>query len=142
MWTSLEGDMYKSFSGSASYRASFKRPAENASQYILNLGQVAESAQVFMNGKKMATLIGPEYALTISAKDLKEDNLLEIHISNSMANRIIDLDRKNILWKKFNNTNFPAKFKENRGQDGLFNASSWKPRVSGLAGPVTLTSIQ
>ena len=59
-----------------------------------------------------------------------------------MANRIIYLDRRHILWKKFNNTNFPAKLPENRGEDMLFNASKWEPRVSGIAGPVTLTPVE
>ena len=142
MWTALEEDQYNIFSGTASYTVSFKRPAEPSSLYLLNLGQVAESAQVFMNGKKIGTLIGPEYDLTISAKDLKEHNLLEIRVSNSMANRIIDLDRKGVHWKKFNNVNFPSKLKENRGSDGLFNAAAWAPKKSGLAGPVTLTAIR
>jgi hypothetical protein len=141
-WTELNADAFKTFSGTASYSINFKRPEGSDSLYLLNLGKVFESAQVFINGKKMATLIGPDYTFTIAAQDLKTDNLLEIKVSNSMANRIIDLDKRKIIWKKFNNTNFPARFGTNRGADGLFNASKWEPKISGLAGPVTLTAIE
>lgn len=141
-WTDLNADAFKTFSGTASYSTHFKKPAGIASQYLLDLGKVYESAQVFINGKKVATLIGPDYTCMISAKDLKDDNLLEIKVSNSMANRIIDLDKRKVIWKKFNNTNFPARLPQNRGADGLFNASKWEPRTSGLLGPVTLTAVE
>jgi len=141
-WTTLNGDDVKIFSGTASYSAHFKKPSGSATKYLLDLGKVYESAQIFINGKKMATLIGPVYSVIIASKDLEDDNLLEVKVSNSMANRIIDLDKKNVFWKKFNNTNFPARMPQNRGPDGLFNASKWEPKISGLAGPVTLTAIK
>jgi hypothetical protein len=141
-WTELDGDAFTTFSGTAFYSVHFKKPSGSSSRYLLNLGKVYESAQVFMNGKMIATLVGPDYETTIAAKDLKDDNLLEIGVSNSMANRIIDLDKRNVFWKRFNNTNFPARMGQNRGADGLFNASKWEPRKSGLAGPATLTAIE
>ncbi len=140
-WTDLAGDAFKTFSGTASYSIHFKKPSGNASEYLLDLGKVYESAQVIINGKKLATLIGSVYAATIAGKDLKADNLLEIKVSNSMANRIIDLDKRKVFWKKFNNTNYPARQRQNRGADGLFDASKWEPRVSGLKGPVTISII-
>ena len=140
-WTDLDDNSYKIFSGTASYNTHFKKPDDKASQYLLNLGKVYESAQVFINGKKIATLIGPVYSVVINAKDLRDDNTIEIKVANSMANRIIDMDKRKIVWKKFNNTNFPARLAQNRGADGLFDASKWEPKVSGLTGPVTLTAI-
>ena len=73
---------------------------------------------------------------------MKENNQLDIEVSNLMANRIADLDRKGIEWKKFYNINFPAKMRENRGKDGLFDASKWEAKESGLIGPVTLTPVE
>jgi alpha-L-rhamnosidase len=140
-WTDFEG-AYKTFSGTTSYSIHFKKPAGRSSQYLLDLGKVYETAQVFINHKKIAGLIGPDYATMIHASDLKDDNLLEIKISNSMANRIIDLDKRGVFWKKFNNTNFPARLPQNVGADGLFDASKWEPKVSGLVGPVTLTALE
>ncbi|MGV3558002.1 hypothetical protein [Larkinella arboricola] len=34
-----------------------------------------------------------------------------------------------------------ARLRENRGADGNFTAEKWKPRESGLIGPVTLTPV-
>src|SRR5262249_25839834 len=69
---------------------------------------------------------------------LKERNTLEVAVSNLMTNRIIDLDRRGVNWKKFYNTNMPARRRENAGPDGLFTAARWTPRESGLIGPVAL----
>jgi hypothetical protein len=57
-----------------------------------------------------------------------------------MANRIADLDKRNVFWKKFYNINFPARRAENR-KNGLFDASGWEPRESGLLGPVNLYAL-
>jgi hypothetical protein len=141
-WTDIEDNSYKIFSGTASYRINFKKPSGSTAQYRLGLGKVFESAEVFINGKKMATLIGPDFSVTIAANILQADNLLEIKVANSMANRIIDLDKRKVFWKKFNNTNFPARFAQNRGAGGIFDASKWEPKISGLVGPVTLTAIK
>ncbi|MEO7309704.1 MAG: glycosyl hydrolase [Chitinophagaceae bacterium] len=141
-WTDMKDDAYQYFSGTASYSTHFQKPSEKSAQYVLDLGKVYESAQVILNGKKIATLIGPVYSVVINDKDLKASNQLEIRVSNSMANRIIDMDKKKIVWRKFNNTNMPARLGQNRGADGLFDASKWNPRPSGLAGPVTITAIK
>jgi hypothetical protein len=36
----------------------------------------------------------------------------------------------------------PSRLRENAGRDGLFTAAHWKPRASGLLGPVTLTPLR
>ncbi len=63
-------------------------------------------------------------------------------MTNRMANRIADLDRRGVPWKKFYNVNFPARRTENRGPDGLFSAARWEPLDSGLLGPVTLQPVR
>ena len=139
-WTQLEGDAYKSFSGTAKYAISFDRPERKSAAWLLDLGKVNETAEVFLNGKKLSTLIGPVFQVVIPASDVKEKNNLEIIIANLMANRIAYMDRNNITWKKFYNTNMPARRKEN-SKNGLFDASKWEPFPSGLIGPVSLTPI-
>lgn len=107
----------------------------------LNLGKVHETAEVFLNGKSIASLIGPSYTVNIPASALLPQNKLEIIVANLMANRIIYMDQHAIPWKIFYNTNMPARKKENV-VDGLFNASKWNPLPSGIAGPVTITPMQ
>ena len=76
----------------------------------------------------------------ISKENFKQSNTLEIIVANLMANRIIYMDRNNIPWKKFYNTNMPARRREN-AKNGIFDASEWKPLPSGLTGPVTITPV-
>jgi hypothetical protein len=140
-WTSLGGDELKSFSGTAKYTINFTRPEEAAADWLLDIGSVHESATLILNGKKLATMFTAPYRILIPYEMLKTDNLLEIEVSNLMANRIAYMDREGYRWKKFYNINFPARKRENIGKDGLFNASKWPPRISGLTGPVTLTPV-
>jgi hypothetical protein len=44
-------------------------------------------------------------------------------------------------WKKFYNTNMPARRREN-AKNGIFDASAWKPLPSGLVGPVTIMPLK
>src|SRR6187401_3044008 len=141
-WTGLDIAGVKEFSGTAEYSTRFKKPLENATSWSLDLGDVKESATIILNGKKIATLIGPSYTVTIPASALKADNTLEVIVTNSMANRIIDLDKRGVQWKKFYNINMSARLPENRGADGLFTAAEWQPKPSGLLGPVTITPLK
>jgi hypothetical protein len=137
-WTTFGAEDYPSFSGTASYTLSFARPQQTSAWWLLDLGVVKESAEVFLNGKSLGTLIGPLYQCYIENSLLKDGNVLEVKVSNLMANRIADMDKKGIFWKKFYNINFPARKAENR-KNGLFDASQWKPRDSGLIGPVNFS---
>lgn len=139
-WTQSGGDDVKNFSGSAIYSTSFSKPAGKADAWKLDLGNVSSSAEVYINCKKYATLIGPYFDVEIGDKDLKRENTLEIVVSNLMANRIAWMDRNGIEWKKFYNVNMAAKLKENT-KNGIFDASHWLPMQSGLLGPVTLTPL-
>jgi hypothetical protein len=140
-WTELGGAQGRAFSGTARYTIRVSRPAQAAAAWRLHLGRVHETARVRLNGRELGTLIGPDYSLTIQAAQLALDNRLEIEVSNLMANRIADMDRRGLPWKIFYNVNMPASRPENRGADGLFDASRWEPRPSGLLGPVTLTPL-
>jgi hypothetical protein len=140
-WLRLDGDAYKSFSGTARYALTFNRPQGN-SDWWLDLGRVAESARVRLNGQELGTLITSPFRVRIPAALLKDSNTLEVEVSNLMLNRVIDMERRGVKYKKFYNTNFPPRRPENRGADGLFDATKLAPRDSGLLGPVTLTPIE
>jgi hypothetical protein len=141
-WTELPDAANKIFAGTAQYSIHFAKPATEAAAYVLDLGKVAWSAEVLLNGKSIATVLGPVYRVTIPAGQLKTDNLLEIRVSNGMTNRIIDLEKRGVPWKKFYNTNFPARLAENRSANGLFTAAAWQPETSGLLGPVTIAPLK
>jgi len=141
-WTKLAGEAGQKFSGTATYSITFAQPSGAAQGYLLDLGRVAQSARVQLNGQNLGTLIGPAYQIYIPKNQLKASNTLTVSVSNGMANRIIDMDRTGQEWKKFYNVNMAARLKENRGDDGLFTAAKWTPVESGLLGPVTLAPVQ
>jgi hypothetical protein len=141
-WTNFSGEAVKWFSGSASYTTSFSKPQGQTGDWLLDLGRVAESARVKLNARELGALIKAPYRIRIPKELIKEQNDLEVVVSNLMSNRIVDLDRRNVNWKKFYNINMPARRRDNAGPDGLFNAARWTPRDSGLIGPVTLTPIE
>jgi glycosyl hydrolase family 106( putative alpha-L-rhamnosidase) len=140
-WTELDGDDVKDFSGVARYSISFSLPTVQSPWWSLDLGKVNETAEVILNGKSIATLIGPRFKCRIPLSAFGPTNKLEIVVANLMANRIAYMDRNNIPWKIFYNTNMPARRRENL-KNGLFDASAWKPLTSGLSGPVTLTPVK
>lgn len=141
-WTELPGEDVKNFSGTAEYSTVFPMPAIQASHYRIDLGTVYESAEIVLNGKKLATLLGPSYYVVVPASSFKDNNELRIQVTNGMANRIADLDRKGVKWKKFYNTNLQARLAQNRGADGVFTAEKWPVKISGLGGPVSITPLK
>ena len=62
--------------------------------------------------------------------------MLELEVTNLAANRIRDLDRRQVLWKVMREINFVnINYKP-------FDASGWPLQPSGLLGPVTLTPLR
>ncbi|BAV07974.1 alpha-L-rhamnosidase [Filimonas lacunae] len=141
-WTELGGEDVKAFSGIAAYQIGFATPQGSAEAWRLHLDQVYGSAEVYLNGKKLITLLGPDYSIDIPATALQPQNQLEIKVANLMANRIIDMDKHQVPYRIFYNTNFQAHDKANRGSDGLFTAINWNPLPSGINGNVTLTPLK
>ncbi len=141
-WTKFAGEAGKAFSGTAKYAITFAKPQATGDAYRLDLGRVADSCRVSLNGEELGTLIAPPFQIDIPANKLKDQNTLEVFVSNLMANRIADMDRRGVQWKKFYNANVAARDAANRGRDGYFTAANWAPRDSGLIGPVTITPLE
>jgi len=140
-WTTFGRDA-EVFSGTAVYTASFPRPKGTDRAWQIDLGRVAESARVRLNGRDIAASIGAPHQVVVDASAFRATNTLEVSVTNLSANRIKDLDARDVPWKKFYNVNFPARFPDNRGADGLFSAAKWEPLESGLLGPVTLLGVR
>ena len=137
-WTEFDDADAKNFSGIGRYTIEFAKPAGDADAWVLDLGEVHESAEVRLNGESLGVVFTAPYRVRIPADKLKaEGNTLEIDVANLMANRIADLDRQGVRWQKFYNVNMSPRRPENRGPGGAFSAAKWEPLPSGLAGPVT-----
>jgi hypothetical protein len=131
-WTNWDGEDYRNFSGTAAYSVKFDRPEAEADSWVLDLGRVAESASVTLNGRSLGTAFSLPFQIEIPVDILKDSNRLEIEVTNLAANRIADLDRRGVIWRKFHDINFVSIRYE------AFDASEWPAMESGLIGPVRL----
>ncbi len=135
-WTELGGDEAKRFGGTARYRVEFEAPAAKADDWLLDLGDVRESARVRLNGHEVATAWSLPFRLRVGQWIQPGRNVLEVDVTNLAANRIRDLDQRGVKWKimreiNFVNINYQP-----------FDASKWSLTPSGLLGPITLTPLQ
>jgi hypothetical protein len=133
-WTMQDDIETRRFAGTAAYSLKFIVPADAAGRdWRLDLGRVAESARVRLNGAEVATLWCPPFSAELGRALRPGENLLEIEVTNVAANRVRDLDLRHVNWKSFYEINF-VNFEYRP-----FDASTWPIRDSGLIGPVVLT---
>jgi hypothetical protein len=127
-WTKFAGEPGERFAGTVRYSRSFNIQPD-LRHWTLDLGKVADSARVIVNGKPAATLIAPPFR---SEVELAEQNEIVIEVTNVAANRIRDLDRRRVEWKIFKDINIVGiNYRP-------LDASRWPVREAGLLGPVTL----
>lgn len=133
-WTAWPGDAdaLRAFSGTARYTLTFDRPAGAADAWLLDLGRVFHSARVRLNGEDRGTLYAHPFRLRLPDTLQATGNRLEIEVTNLMANRLADLDRRKVAWRNFFFVNIEYK---------PFDASAWEPLDSGLLGPVRLIPV-
>ena len=123
----------RAFSGAARYTTEFERPTTEAGGWAIDLGAVCHSACVRLNGHDLGTVFSAPFRLLLPEGVLEDRNRLEIEVTNLMANRLADLDRRGVAWQKF--------FFVNMGYQP-FDASAWDPLPSGLLGPVCLVPLR
>jgi hypothetical protein len=117
------GEYHRSFNLSES---AIGKPAQ------ITLGDVRETAEVWINEVNIGTAWSLPYNLEIPEGTLKTQNEIKIKVRNLSANEIKYMDIKKVNWKKFYDINIvDIQYKP-------FDASSWKPVDSGLLGPITL----
>ncbi len=132
-WTTLGQDA-ENFSGTVRYEIEFAGPDVNADNWRLNLGDVRESAKVWLNG----TYLGDAWSVPfiLDTGKLQNTNKLVIQVTNLAANRIRAKELRNEEWKIFHEINIVDKdYKE-------FDAAEWNSMPSGLLGPIQLTPLK
>jgi hypothetical protein len=135
-WTTLGGEDAQRFAGTARYAVRFERPPAVASDWQLDLGDVRESARVELNGRSLGTLWSRPFRVRLGQALRPGENVLQVEVTNLPANRIRDLDRRGVPWKRFHDINVVnVDYKP-------FDAATWPLTDSGLLGPVTLTPLR
>ncbi|MDA3925423.1 MAG: glycosyl hydrolase [Kiritimatiellae bacterium] len=134
-WTEIGDKEARRFAGTGRYSIEINIP-EGADDWEIDLGDVRESARVYINGKSAASLYSVPYSAPVGKYLNPGRNLLEIEVTNLSANRIRDLDFRQVNWKIFHEINLvDHNYRK-------FDASKWPLVPSGLLGPVTLTPMK
>lgn len=136
-WTELDSENAKNTMATACYSITFdvENPAA-ADDWLLSLGDVRESARVRVNGQEVATLWAVPYNCKVGHYLRPGKNTLEVEVTNLPANRIADMDRKEVKWRIFKDINIAALgYKK-----GTY--AHWEPVSSGLLGPVSVIPLK
>ena len=142
-WEGLNDDSAKVTMGTGVYETTFDLPispsgAGGAIQHPssntqIDLGDVRESARVYINNVYVGCAWCVPYVLNLDGKILKPTgNHIRIEVTNLPANRIADMDRKKVNWRKFDDINIVNINYKTR------KYNNWKPMPSGLNGSVKI----
>ena len=123
-WSKSSDPGLRYFSGTATYRQTFKLPAKAGKHLVLDLGEVREVAEVLVNGKSAGILWKPPYRADLTGLTKPGTNTLEVRITNLWVNRLIGDAQPSAKPITF------TTLKTYRADAPL--------RPSGLMGPVTL----
>ncbi|MFA9188610.1 glycosyl hydrolase [Flavobacterium magnesitis] len=133
-WTKISPET-EAFSGTALYTLQFDAPKVAADNWQLNLGDVRESAKIWLNGEYIGDAWSVPFTINLG-KLKKGKNELKVQVTNLSANRVIDMEKKGKEWKIFYEINMVDK------DYNKFDATKWAPMPSGLTTPVTITPLK
>lgn len=131
-WTNLDTPNAKATMATGVYTTEVELPAITADEWVLDLGDVRESARVRINGQEAGTAWATPFQLRIGKFLKAGKNKIEVEVTNLPANRIADMDRKGEKWRIFNEINVVnLQYKPTPYND-------WAPVPSGLNSSVKL----
>ena len=119
--------------GTGIYTTTFRLTKQQAKQHwLLDLGDVRESARVYINGQFIGCAWAVPFVLDCRNTLKKGKNELRIEVTNLPANRISDMDRRGIPWRKMKEINVvDINYKKTTYE-------TWQPMKSGLNGDIKL----
>lgn len=132
-WEGLDDDAVKVTMGTGVYTTTIKLDKKQAAhKWEIDLGDVRESARVYINGKYIGCAWAVPFVLDCKDALNKGENEIRIEVTNLPANRIAWMDRQSIEWRKFKEINVvDINYKKT-----LY--SNWTPVPSGLNSEVKL----
>lgn len=136
-WESLDDDSVKVTMGTGVYSTIVKLGKEDTKKHwAIDLGDVRESARVYINGNFIGCAWSVPYILDCKDYLKKGKNEIRIEVTNLPANRIADMDRRGVKWRIMKDINVV-----DLNYKGVSYAS-WKPMPSGLNSEVKLIEIK
>ena len=133
-WESLS-DETKVTMGTGVYETTItlkKKDLRRAFKWEIDLGDVRESARVYINGEYIGCAWSVPFVLDCMHALKAGKNTIRIEVTNLPANRISELDRKGVKWRKMEEINVvDINYKKT-----LYD--NWEPMPSGLNSQVRL----
>ena len=109
-----------------------KKALKGVNGWMIDLGDVRESARVYINGQLIGCAWSVPFVLDCGLAFKVGDNEICIEVTNLPANRIADLDRRGVKWRKMEEINVvDINYKKT-----LYD--QWEPVPSGLNSEVKL----
>lgn len=135
-WTTLDTPHATTTMATGRYTLQFDLPAIAADEWVLDLGDVRESARVRINGMEAGTVWCVPFQLAVGKYLQQGKNVVEVEVTNLPANRIAELDRQQVPWRRFKEINVVDLNYKKTGY------AHWVPVPSGLNGQVKLIPMQ
>ena len=132
-WETLN-DQTRILMGTGVYSTKFKlsKKDDPKGRWLIDLGDVRESARVYINGEFIGCAWSVPFVLDTKGTLRVGENDIRIEVTNLPANRIADLDRKGVKWRKMEEINVvDINYKKT-----LYD--QWEPMPSGLNSEVKL----
>ena len=132
-WETLDDDSVKVTMGTGIYTTHIKlTKKELTGRWQIDLGDVRESARVYINGQFIGCAWSVPFVLDCKNTLKAGNNEIRIEVTNLPANRIADYDRRGIKWRKMEEINVVDINYKRTTYD------SWEPVPSGLNSEVRL----
>jgi hypothetical protein len=133
-WTDIEEPGIRYYSGMATYHKDFEfQKANEGEKVYLDLGELAELAEVWINGQPLGNTWTKPHQFEITAIVKEGTNNLRVEVVNTWSNR---LTGDAVLGEKFTKTNI-AKANKN-----LIPWEELPLKKSGLLGPVRIVQVK
>lgn len=132
-WETLDDDSAKVTMGTGIYTTHIKlSKADAQKQWQIDLGDVRESARVYINGRFIGCAWCVPFILDCKNTLKQGNNEIRIEVTNLPANRIAYLDRQGVKWRKMEEINVvDINYKRTTYEN-------WDPVPSGLNSQVRL----
>ena len=138
-WETLDDDSVKVTMGTGIYTTHVKltkKDLQNGQSWQIDLGDVRESARVYINGQFIGCAWSVPFVLDCKNTLKAGDNEIRIEVTNLPANRIADLDRRGVKWRKMEEINVVDINYRRTTYEG------WEPVKSGLNSEVRLIQMK
>ncbi|MCH5239833.1 MAG: glycosyl hydrolase family 2 [Muribaculaceae bacterium] len=137
-WTDLPHPDASVNFGTARYSVTFNlENPESADLWLLDLGELRESANVTVNGSQAGKVWSVPFTIQIGEFLKQGLNTLEIDVTNLQANRIADFERKGVEWRIFKDANIASVTNAKE-----FSFADWPVIPAGLNSEVKLIPLK